>query len=136
MVFQYDSRNDDCSKFAKLLLRDGRCIKCDFFAPFPESCGGGTDQCRSRDAHDRGDQRRPFSVIERSAGRKDFDTPVFLPISRHIAAVVDGDRSCRRGDLLAALQQARLIAFDLHDQFIAGRLGDLESFFDSAWRRA
>ncbi len=115
---------------------DGRRIKCDFFAPFPESRGGGADQCETRDAHDRGDQRRPFAVIEKSAGCKDFDTPVFLPISRQIAAIVTRDRNRRRGDVLAALQQARLVAFDLNDQLIAGCFGDLEGFFDSAWRRA
>jgi hypothetical protein len=49
---------------------------------------------------------------------------------------VDGDWRRRRGDLLAALQQSRLISFDLNDQFIAGLAGDLEGFFGSAWRRA
>ena len=59
---------------------DGRRIKRGFFPPFPEPCGGGTDQCKSRDAHDCGDQRRPFVVIEGGAGSIDFDTPVFLAI--------------------------------------------------------
>ena len=62
--------------------------------------------------------------------------PVFLAISRQIAAVVKRDWNRRRGDVLTALQQARLIAFDLHDQLIAGLSGDFESFFGSAWRRA
>jgi hypothetical protein len=38
--------------------------------------------------------------------------------------------------VLAALQQTRLISFDLNDQFIAGPACDLEGFFGSAWRRA
>ncbi len=115
---------------------DGRRIKRGFFPPFPEPCGGGTDQCKSRDAHDCSDQRRPFVVIEGGAGSIDFDTPVFLAISRQIAAVVDGDWSRRRGDVLAALQQTRLISFDLNDQFFAGLACDLKGFFGSAWRRA
>ena len=82
------------------------------------------------------DQWPPFVIIEGGAGSIDFDMPVFLAISRQIAAVVDGDWSRRRGDPLAALQQSRLISFDLNDQFIAGLAGDLEGFFGSAWRRA
>ena len=46
-----------------------------------------------------------------------------MAISRQIAAVVDDDWSRRRGDVLAALRLARLIAFDLNDQFIAGLAG-------------
>ena len=75
-------------------------------------------------------------MIEGGAGSIDFNTPVFLAISRQIAAVVDGDWSRRRGDVRAALQQTRLISFDLNDQFIAGPACDLEGFFGSAWRRA
>ena len=74
--------------------------------------------------------------LEGGAGDIDLDTPVFLAISRQIAAVVGGDGSRRRGDVLATLQQSWLIAFDLHDQLIAGLAGDLEGFFGSAWRRA
>ncbi|KAF0206718.1 MAG: hypothetical protein FD139_3721 [Methylocystaceae bacterium] len=95
------AREDFCGQ------HDGRGIKRGFFPPFPESRGGGTDQCKSRDAHDRGDQRPPFAVIEGGAGSIDFNTPVFLAISRQIAAVVDGDWSRRLGDMLAILQQTR-----------------------------
>lgn len=82
-----------------------------------------------------GNQRRPFAVIERSAGRKDFDTPVVLAISRQIAAVVARSKNRGRGDALAALQQARLIAFGLNDPIIIGRFGDLEGFFEALPQR-
>ncbi len=102
----------------------------------PEPRGDGTDQCKSRDAHDRGDQRPPFVVIGGGARSKDFNTPVFQAISRQIAAVVDGDWSRRRGNMLAVSQQSRLIGFDFNDQFIAGFAGDLECLFGIACCRA
>lgn len=65
---------------------------------------------------------------EVQSGMSDSDTPIFLAISCEIAAVVNGDWSRRRSDVLAAMQQTRLIAFDLNDQVIAGLAGDLEVF--------
>ena len=115
---------------------DGGRKKRDFFSPFPEPCRGGTDQRRSRDAYDCGDQRSPFAVAEGDAGSIDLDTPVFLAVARQIAAVGRGDWRRRGGDVFALLQQSWLIALDLNDQLIAGLAGNLESFFDNAWRRA
>ena len=111
-------------------------IKRGFFPAFPEPGGGGTDQRHARDADNRGDQEPPFAIPEGCVGSIDLDAPVFLAIARQIAAFVRVDRRRRRGDMLALLQQSRLIALDLNDQLIAGLPGDLESFFDSAWRRA
>jgi hypothetical protein len=104
---------------------DGGGIKRGFFPPFPEPCGGGTDQSGPRDAQDCDDQRPPFAVFEGGAGSLGFDAPVFLAISRQIAAVGRGDWSRRRGAIPAMLQQSWLIAFDLNDQLIASLAGDL-----------
>jgi hypothetical protein len=123
-------REDFCGQ------HDGGRIERGFFPPFPEPCRGGTDQRHARDAYDCGDQRSPFAVAEGGAGSIDLDAPVFLAAARQIAAVGRGDWRRRRGDVLALLQQSRLIALDLNDQLIAGLAGNLESFFDNAWRRA
>jgi hypothetical protein len=74
--------------------------------------------------------------MERRSRGIDFDVPIFLAISRKIAAIVDLDRLCRRDDAFKAAQQALLVAFDLNNQVVAGLAGDLKRFFDSAWRRA
>jgi hypothetical protein len=107
-----------------------------FLAGFPLSGRGGTDQGLAFDAHDGGDQRRPLGVVERRSRRVNCDATVFLSISPEMAAVVDGDRCGRCGDVFEATQQARLVVLDLDDQVIAGVAGDFEGFFGSAWRRA
>jgi hypothetical protein len=89
----------------------------------------------SGDANDGGDKRSPFAAVKGRCGGKDFDTPIFLAVSRKIAAVVDLDRRCRRHHAFEAAQQALLVALDLNDQVVASLAGDLKSFFDSAWRR-
>jgi hypothetical protein len=105
-------------------------------AAFPKPCRGGTDQGFPCDTHHGGDKRSPFTAVESRSRRKDFDVPVFLAISRKIATVVDLGWGCRCHEAFEAAQQAFLIAFNLHDQVIAGLAGDLKSFFGSAWRRA
>jgi hypothetical protein len=97
---------------------------------------GGADQGSAVDAHDGGDQRRPLGVVERRSGEVDRDAAILLAISREIAVVVDRGQRGRCGDVFEATQQARLVVLDLDDQVIAGVAGDLEGFFDSAWRRA
>jgi hypothetical protein len=96
---------------------------------------GRADQGSSLDAHHGGDQGAPLGTVERRSGDIDLDASVLLAISRAIAAVADRDRLGRRGNIFEAAQQVRLIVLDLDDQVIASRAGDLESFFDSAWRR-
>jgi hypothetical protein len=61
---------------------------------------------------------------------------VFLPVAGAVAAVVGFERPCRCGKVFEMMLQVRLVLLDLYDQVIAGRLGDLEGFFDSAWRRS
>jgi hypothetical protein len=57
---------------------------------------------------------------------------VLLPVAGAVAAVVgfEGPRRC--GKVFEMMLQVRLVLLDLYDQVIAGRLGDLEGFFDSA----
>jgi len=78
------------------------------------------------DAHDGGDQRRPLGVVERRSRCVNCDATVFLSISPKMAAVVDGDRCGRCGDVFEATQQARLVVLDLDDQVIASVAGDFE----------
>jgi hypothetical protein len=115
---------------------DGGDVNGGFLSAFPKPCGGGADRRFPRDAHHGGDKRSPFAAIEGRSRHKDFDTPIFLAVSRKIAAVIDLNRRCRRHDAFEAAQQAFLIAFDLNDQVVAGLADDLKSFFGSAWRRA
>jgi hypothetical protein len=61
---------------------------------------------------------------------------VLLPVTGAGAAVVGFERPCRCGKVFEVMLQVRLVLLDLYDQVIAGRLGDLEGFFDSAWRRS
>jgi hypothetical protein len=61
---------------------------------------------------------------------------VFLPVAGAVAAVVGFEGPCRCGKVFEAMLQVRLVLLDLYDQVIAGRLGALEGFFDSAWRRS
>lgn len=99
-------------------------------------CRSGTDRGLPGNAHHGGDKRPPFAAVESRCRGKDFDTPIFLAVSRKIAAVGDLDRCCRRHDAFEAAQQVFLIAFNLNDQVIIGLERDLKSFFGSAWRRA
>jgi hypothetical protein len=100
------------------------------------SGSGGADKGSSLDAHYGGDQGTPLGTVERRSGDIDLDASVLLAISRPIAAVADSDRPGRCGNIFEAAQQVRLVVLDLDDQVIASRAGDLEGFFDSAWRRA
>jgi hypothetical protein len=50
--------------------------------------------------------------------------------------VVGFEGPCRCSEVFEMMLQVRLVLLDLDDQVIAGRLGDLECFFDSAWRRS
>jgi hypothetical protein len=61
---------------------------------------------------------------------------VFLPVAGAVAAVVGFERPGRCSEVFEMMLQVRLVLLDLYDQVIAGRLGDLEGFFDSAWRRS
>jgi hypothetical protein len=46
----------------------------------------------------------------------------------------EGPGRCR--EVFEVLLQVRLVLLDPYDEIIARRLGDLECFFDSAWRRS
>jgi hypothetical protein len=50
--------------------------------------------------------------------------------------VVGFEGPCRCSEVFEMMLQVRLVLLDLDDQVIASRLGDLECFFDSAWRRS
>jgi len=96
--------------------------------------GGG--QGAAADAHESRDEGSPFGVAQRAGWVEDLDVTVFLPVAGAVAAVVALEGSCRCGEIVEAMLQVRLVLLDLYDQIIAGRLGDLECFFDSAWRRS
>jgi hypothetical protein len=49
--------------------------------------------------------------------------------------VVAREGLCRCGEVVEVMLQVRLVLLDRDDEVIARRLGDLECFFDSAWRR-
>jgi hypothetical protein len=53
-----------------------------------------------------------------------------------VAAVVGFEGLRRCSEVFEVMLQVRLVLLDLDDEVIAGRLGDLECFFDSAWRRS
>ena len=78
----------------------------------------------------------PFGAAQRAGWVEDLDVTVFLPVAGAVAAVVGFEGLCRCGEIVEAMLKVRLVLFDLYDEVIAGRLGDLEGFFDSAWRRS
>ena len=83
---------------------DGGDINGGFLAAFPKSGRGGTDQSVARDVRHGGDKRSPFAAIERGSRGMDFDAPIFLAISRKIAAVIDRNRRRRRNDAFKTAQ--------------------------------
>jgi hypothetical protein len=115
---------------------NGRGVKGGFLAGGPGSGGSGADQGAAADAHERRDEGGPFGVAQRAGWVEDLDETVFLPVTGAVAAVVGFERPCRCGEVFEVMLQVRLVLLDLYDQVIAGRLGDLECFFDSAWRRS
>jgi hypothetical protein len=115
---------------------NGRGIEGGFLASRPGSGRGGADQGAAADAHEGRDEGSPFGVAQRASWVEDLDEAVFLPVAGAVAAVVGFKGLCRCGEIVEAMLQVRLVLLDLYDEVIARRLGDLECFFDSAWRRS
>ena len=115
---------------------NGRGVEGSFLAGGPGSGRGGADQGTAADAHEGRDEGPPFGVAQRAGWVEDLDETVLLPVAGAVAAVVGFEGPCRCGEIVEAMLQVRLVLLDLDDQVIAGRLGDLECFFDSAWRRS
>src|SRR3954454_20248373 len=114
---------------------NGRGVKGGFLASRPGSGRGGADQGAAANAYEGCDEGGPFGAAQRAGRVVDLDETVFLPVAGAVAAVVGFEGPCRCGEVVEAMLQVRLVLLDLYDQVIAGRLGDLECFFDSAWRR-
>ena len=114
----------------------GRGVEGGFLANRPGSGRGGADQGAAADAHEGRDEGGPFGAAQRAGWVEDLDKTVLLPVAGAVTAVVgfEGPGRCR--EVFEVLLQVRLVLLDLDDQVIAGRLGDLECFFDSAWRRS
>ena len=77
-----------------------------------------------------------MTLEARPDGRYDLDVTVFLPVAGAVAVVIAREGLCPCGEAFEVMLQVRLVLLDLDDEVIAGRLGDLECFFDSAWRRS
>src|SRR4051794_19583952 len=137
----------------------GRGVEGGFLASRPGSGRGGADQGAAADAHESRDEGGPFGAAQRAGWVEDLDKTVFLPVAGAVTAVGAGwvedlDKTvflpvagavtaavareglCRCGEAFEVLLQVRLVLLDLDDEVIARRLGDLECFFDSAWRRS
>ncbi len=115
---------------------NARGVEGGFLASSPGSGRGGADQGAAADAHEGRDEGSPFGVAQRAGWVEDLDVTVFLPVAGAVAAVVALEGPCRCGEIVEAMLQVRLVLLDLYDEVIAGRLGDLECFFDSASRRS
>jgi len=115
---------------------NGRGVEGGFLASRPGSGRGGADQGAAADAYEGCDEGGPFGAAQRAGRVEDLDKPVFLPVAGAVTAVVAREGLCRCGEVFEVLLQVRLVLLDLDDEVIAGRLGDLECFFDSAWRRS
>jgi hypothetical protein len=114
---------------------NGRGVEGGFLASRPGSGRGGADQGAAADAHESRDEGGPFGVAQRAGWVEDLDKTVLLPVAGAVTAVVgfEGPGRCR--EVFEVMLQVRLVLLDLYDEIIARRLGDLECFFDSAWRR-
>jgi hypothetical protein len=115
---------------------NGRGVKGGFLAGGPGSGRGGADQGAAADAHEGRDEGSPFGVAQRAGWVEDLDVTVLLPVAGAVAAMVAREGLRRCSEDFEVMLQVRLVLLDLDDQVIAGRLGDLEGFFDSAWRRS
>lgn len=113
----------------------GRGVEGGFLASRPGSGRGGADQGAAADAHESRDEGGPFGAAQRAGWVEDLDKTVFLPVAGAVTAVVAREGLCRCGEVFEVLLQVRLVLLDLDDEVIARRLGGLECFFDSAWRR-
>lgn len=114
----------------------GRGVEGRFLASRPGSGRGRADQGAAANAHEGCDEGSPFGVAQRVGWVEDLDVTVFLPVAGAVAAMVAREGLRRCGEGFEVMLQGRLVLLDLNDQVIAGRLGDLEGFFDSAWRRS
>ena len=114
---------------------NGRGVEGGFLASRPGSGRGGADQGAAANAYEGRDEGSPFGAAQRVGWVEDLDETVFLPVAGTVAAVVARKGLCRCREAFEVMLQVRLVLLDLDDQVIPGRLGDLECFFDSAWRR-
>jgi hypothetical protein len=115
---------------------DGRGVEGRFLAGGPGSGRGRADQGAAANAYEGCDEGSPFGVAQRAGWVEDLDVTVFLPVAGAVAAVVGFEGLRRCSEVFEVMLQVRLVLLDLDDEVIAGRLGDLEGFFDSAWRRS
>src|SRR3954453_15314419 len=125
-----DGRREGCNG-----QHNGRGVEGSFLAGGPGSGRGGADQGAAADAHESRDEGGPFGAAQRAGWVEDLDKTVFLPVAGAVTAVVAREGLCRCGGVFGVMLQVRLVLLDLDDEVIARRLGDLECFFDSAWRR-
>ena len=114
---------------------NGRGVEGGFLASRPGSGRGGADQGAAANAYEGCDEGGPVGVAQRAGWVEDLDETVFLPVAGAVTAVVAREGLCRCREAFEVMLQVRLVLLDLDDQVIPGRLGDLECFFDSAWRR-
>ena len=81
------------------------------------------------DPDDGGDVGMPVGVGQLAGGIEDGDGAAFVAVAAVVAAVGKAERRRGGGDLLALLEQGRLVVLELNDQGNAGLCGDLEMFF-------
>ena len=104
-------------------------------APWPPQAGTRVAaQGAAGDAHDAGDEGLPIGIEPR--GGEDFDAAMLLATMR---VAVDRGEVIGRGldgtQAGQALKQAWLVVLHPHQQRVAARRGEGESFFDSVARR-
>ena len=101
----------------------------------PQAGGSGVEQGVAGDTDDGLDEGLPLGPGQGIADREDLDGAVFLAGSALVARERGIGGSVCAGDSAGGLEQIGLVGLQLDQEVVAGVTGNLECFFDSAWRR-
>lgn len=106
----------------------------DFTTLIPHAGGGGPEQGAACDADDGVDEGMPLGRGQGIADREDVDGAVLLAGSALVPRKRGVGGNAVVGDGADGVKQVGLVLLQLDQEMVVRVAGDLERFFDSAWR--
>ena len=126
--------SDGGGPFGRREAVGGRDVEGDLSALVPQAGSGGVEQGAPGDADDGLDEGLPLGLGQGVADQENLDRAIFLAGSAFVARRGGIVGNTAVGDGSDSLKQVCLVGLHLDQQMVAGVTGNLECFFDSAWR--
>ena len=126
--------SDGGSPFLRQEAGGGGDVIGDFSAFILQAGSGGAQQGAAGDTDDGLDEGMPVGRGQGIASGKYFDAAVLLAGSAGVARSRDVGRRAVDDDGADGIKQVGLVRLQLDQKMVAGVAGDLECFFDNAWR--